>query len=62
MIEPLVYVFENLNDNLIVGMVKRSTIKQLDSIQVVLKYTTPGNQRRWENLIIKTLNIGGKAQ
>lgn len=60
--EPLIYVFENLSDELIVGMVKRSTIKQLGDMQVILKLTTPENQKRWENLITKTLNIGGSAQ
>jgi glutaredoxin 3 len=60
MIEPLVCVFENLSDELIEGMVKRSTLKQLDDMQVVLRHTSPETQERWKEITIKTLNIGGK--
>lgn len=60
MIEPLVYVFENLSDELIEGLVKRSTLKQIADMQVVLRHTSPENQERWKEIITNTLNIGGK--
>jgi glutaredoxin 3 len=60
MIAPLVYVFENLSDELIEGMVKRSTLKQIGDMQVVLRHTSLENQERWKEIITNTLNIGGK--
>lgn len=61
MIEPLVYVFENLSDELIEGMVRRSTIKELHQIGLILRFITTENQIRWQEITAKTLNIGGNA-